>query len=304
MKKLFALLLALLMVFSMVACAAKQEPAKTEEPAAEEKTENTETVETEEPAETVTITWGLYETDNLTAELWDYVISEFEAANPGIKIEKIVATGDDRASFWKTLSASGSFPDNVLKALVDGGEFMEYKANYGPEMITGLAKIDGLFAEVPEDIQALFEPATLCTWNGKTTTVPYMKQLRMQCYYNVAAFEELGLAEPETWEDFLNICEALKAAGFFKGDDSFIPVVGVDATANGVEALKEGTMLCTALNNPVILGNSVYKLLTLLEEGKPLTQENVGIEGTIVEGHHIYINYVGITADNTEDAAY
>ena len=76
-----------------------------------------------------------------------------------------------------------------------------------------LAKIDGLFAEVPEDIQALFEPATLCTWNGKTTTVPYMKQLRMQCYYNVAAFEELGLAEPETWEDFLNICEALKAAG-------------------------------------------------------------------------------------------
>ena len=102
----------------------------------------------------------------------------------------------------------------------------------------------------------------------------------------------------------LGAIEALKAAGFFKGDDSFIPVVGVDATANGVEALKEGTMLCTALNNPVILGNSVYKLLTLLEEGKPLTQENVGIEGTNVEGHHIYINYVGITADNTEDAAY
>lgn len=102
----------------------------------------------------------------------------------------------------------------------------------------------------------------------------------------------------------LGAIEALKAAGFFTGDDTYIPVVGVDATANGVEALKEGTMLCTALNNPVILGNSVYKLLTLLEEGKELTQENVGIEGTVIEGHHIYINYVGITADNTEDAAY
>lgn len=102
----------------------------------------------------------------------------------------------------------------------------------------------------------------------------------------------------------LGAIEALKAAGFFTGDDTYIPVVGVDATANGVEALKEGTMLCTALNNPVILGNSVYKLLTLLEEGKELTQENVGIEGTTIEGHHIYINYVGITADNTEDAAY
>ena len=102
----------------------------------------------------------------------------------------------------------------------------------------------------------------------------------------------------------LGAIEALKAAGFFKGDDTYIPVVGVDATANGVEALKEGTMLCTALNNPVILGNSIYKLLTLLEEGKELTQENVGIDGTTVEGHHIYINYVGITADNTADAAY
>lgn len=102
----------------------------------------------------------------------------------------------------------------------------------------------------------------------------------------------------------LGAIEALKAAGFFAGDDSYIPVVGVDATANGVEALKDGTMLCTALNNPVILGNSVYKLMTLLNEGKELTTENVGIDGITVEGHHIYINYVGITKDNTADAAY
>lgn len=101
----------------------------------------------------------------------------------------------------------------------------------------------------------------------------------------------------------LGAIEALKAAGFF-GEGEYIPVVGVDATANGVEALKEGTMLCTALNNPVILGNSVYKLMTVLEQGEEPTQENIGIEGTVVEGHHIYINYVGITAENTEDAAY
>lgn len=102
----------------------------------------------------------------------------------------------------------------------------------------------------------------------------------------------------------LGAIEALKATGFFADEASYIPVVAVDATANGVEALKEGTMLCTALNNPVTLGNSVYKLITLLEEGKDLTQENVGIDGTTVEGHHIYINYLGITAENTEDAAY
>ena len=44
---------------------------------------------------------------------------------------------------------------NVLKALVDGGEFMEYKANYGPEMITGLAKIDGLLVGVVANRQGV-----------------------------------------------------------------------------------------------------------------------------------------------------
>lgn len=37
---------------------------------------------------------------------------------------------------------------NVLKALVDGSEFMEFKKGYGPEMITGLAKIDGLLVGI------------------------------------------------------------------------------------------------------------------------------------------------------------
>lgn len=37
---------------------------------------------------------------------------------------------------------------NVLKVLVDGSEFMEFKKGYGPEMITGLAKVDGLLVGI------------------------------------------------------------------------------------------------------------------------------------------------------------
>lgn len=37
---------------------------------------------------------------------------------------------------------------NVLAALVDGSEFMEYKKGYGPEMIAGLAKVNGLLVGV------------------------------------------------------------------------------------------------------------------------------------------------------------
>ena len=44
---------------------------------------------------------------------------------------------------------------NVIKALVDGGEFMEFKKGYGPEMITGLAKVNGLLVGVVANRQGL-----------------------------------------------------------------------------------------------------------------------------------------------------
>ena len=54
---------------------------------------------------------------------------------------------------------------NVLKALIDGGEFMEYKKDYGPEMITGIAKVNGLPVGVVANRQGLIkmnEFVTLC----------------------------------------------------------------------------------------------------------------------------------------------
>ncbi len=44
---------------------------------------------------------------------------------------------------------------NVIKALVDGGELMEFKKGYGPEMITGIAKIDGLPVGIVANQQGL-----------------------------------------------------------------------------------------------------------------------------------------------------
>ena len=43
----------------------------------------------------------------------------------------------------------------VLARLFDGSEFMEYKHGYGPEMITGLAKIDGLLVGVVANYQGM-----------------------------------------------------------------------------------------------------------------------------------------------------
>lgn len=101
----------------------------------------------------------------------------------------------------------------------------------------------------------------------------------------------------------LGAIEALKAGGFF-GNGAYIPVCGVDATAAGQEAVAEGTMLVTALNNPVKLAQSIYKVLKLMDAGEAVTTESVGIDGVSVDGAKVWISYIGITKDNLSDAAY
>ena len=44
---------------------------------------------------------------------------------------------------------------DVMARLLDGSEFMEFKHGYGPEMITGLAKIDGLLVGVVANAQGM-----------------------------------------------------------------------------------------------------------------------------------------------------
>lgn len=101
----------------------------------------------------------------------------------------------------------------------------------------------------------------------------------------------------------LGAIEALKAAGFF-GDGEYIPVAGVDATAVGVEALEEGTLLITSLNSPVNLAKAIYKVMYLLNEGKEVTTETINLPGVEVEGHRVWLSYTAITTENTADAAY
>ena len=105
-------------------------------------------------------------------------------------------------------------------------------------------------------------------------------------------------------DEALGAIAALQAHGYFTNDENTIPVVGVDATAAGCEAIKNGTLLETSLNNPVKLAKSIYKLMYLLENGEEVTTESIGIDGVNVDGHSVMIDYISITADNVDDASY
>lgn len=153
----------------------------------------------------VTLTWAVFETDNYTADVWQHIIDSYEADNPGVKIEKVLMTGDSRSQFLKTMLAAGNMPD----------------INIDP---VDLAKTDGVYAEVPEEMLEKYEDATIPTYNGKHTLIPAYKGLRTQCFYHKDQFEKAGITkEPETWEEFLNVCQKLK-------DASMTPLMGIGAS--------------------------------------------------------------------------
>lgn len=157
-----------------------------------------------ESEENVTLTWAVFETDNYTAEVWQHIIDAFEADNPGIKIEKVLMTGDSRPQFLKTMLSAGNMPD----------------INIDP---VDLASTEGVYAEVPEELLAKFEDSAVVSFNGVKNLVPAYMAYRTQVFYNKHQFEDAGITEvPTTWDEFIEVCDTLQEAGY-------TPLMGVGA---------------------------------------------------------------------------
>jgi len=99
----------------------------------------------------------------------------------------------------------------------------------------------------------------------------------------------------------LGAIEALKAAGFFKGG-KFMPVVGVDATPPALDALEQGTLLGTVLNDATGQGTATYELTASLAAGKPAATtigKLANKEGKAdAKGHYVWVPYQMVTLDN------
>ena len=95
----------------------------------------------------------------------------------------------------------------------------------------------------------------------------------------------------------LGAIEALKAEGYNTGDPAkFIPVVGVDATAPALEAMKDGSLLGTVLNDAVNQGTATINVANAVMDGKEVNEANVGYP--VTDGKYIWIDYVKVTKDN------
>lgn len=98
----------------------------------------------------------------------------------------------------------------------------------------------------------------------------------------------------------LGAIEALKAEGYNTGDAAkFVPVVGVDATAPALEAMKDGSLLGTVLNDAVNQGTATINVAVAAAQGKTIDEATVGY--AVTDGKYIWIPYVMVTADNYQD---
>lgn len=98
----------------------------------------------------------------------------------------------------------------------------------------------------------------------------------------------------------LGAIEALKAEGYNTGDDKkYIPVVGVDATSPALEAMGDGSMLGTVLNDADSQGKATVNVAKAVIDGKEVTDKEVGYP--VTDDKYIWIDYVKVTADNYKD---
>ena len=98
----------------------------------------------------------------------------------------------------------------------------------------------------------------------------------------------------------LGAIEALKAEGYNTGDETkFIPVVGVDATAPALEAMANGSLLGTVLNDGENQGIATTRIAVAASQGKEITEETIGYP--VTDEKYVWIPYVKITTDNYKD---
>lgn len=95
----------------------------------------------------------------------------------------------------------------------------------------------------------------------------------------------------------LGAIEALKAKGYNTGDKTkYIPVVGVDATAPALEAMANGSLLGTVLNDGENQGKATVNIAVAAAQGKEINKDNIGYD--VTDGKYVWIPYVKVTQEN------
>ena len=96
----------------------------------------------------------------------------------------------------------------------------------------------------------------------------------------------------------LGAINALKAAGYFSGG-RFMPVVGVDAISQAIEALRQGSLLGTVFNDGERQAMAAVDLAILLARGEEISADTYSYP--ITDERFVWIPYQRITREDLPD---
>ena len=197
MKKLIALLLALVMVFSLVACGQKA-PEQTQAPENDKTPEQTKAPEApagNDAQEEVTIEVWIAQVD--WADAWDAMEAKFEEEYPNIKVEH-VGLGED-ATFLTTRIAANDLPD-----VIQCNNNQNMDTMVAGNMLTDLSSWD-VAALMPDTYKNAF------THGGKF--VGMCQGAAFSCmFYNMDILNAAGWTEaPKNWTELMQCCADIEA---------------------------------------------------------------------------------------------
>lgn len=136
----------------------------------------------------------------------------------------IFADGDDgaKASMHTIVDKFNETYDNVTVTIEPGNggaysEFIKTKDSVGefPDIVemrdTAVYVRAGKLAPLPDDVVSLFKTTT--AFDGLTYTAPLAGENTNGIIYNKSYFDEKGFEEPQTYDEFLALCQDIQDAG-------------------------------------------------------------------------------------------
>ena len=225
MQKILCMLLALAMLLSFAACAAKEAaPSTTDTPAADAADEKTETKAEDTPAEQpaaelpeLTLMLQTSDESNGLLAAVDYVNAHAEEIGAKLILEKV---------------PDGDQGEQVIQVRYAGGEDVPDILYFQPVSYTNsrLSVADNFVDLTANDYSYLYSDSYLRTpgylLDGKLYNLPIATGGGMYMFYNKDVLAASGITEvPTTWDAFLADCEAIKANGispvYYSGVDTW-----------------------------------------------------------------------------------
>ncbi len=195
--------------------------------------------------------------------------------------------GELVAEYWKAHPEADKNKDGKLQYVMLIGDPSNSDASYRTEFSIKALDKAGVKTEKLADDTAMWDKI-----KGQEKTAAWLAKFGDKIEVIFANNDDMALGA----------IEALKAAGYFK-DKKYMPVVGVDATPPALDALEQGFLLGTVLNDAEKQGLATFELSNALATGakeiKTSAAPLASADGAAnPSGKYVWVPYVKVTKEN------